>query len=165
LYENSITGKWLGMLKEISPHPTRAALVANPKGFTYDYLARSSKTIAPALGIEVTPMPIDRLVFGRRLHGKFGRVGAAQDTIDLPTSFAPRQPQRDKGRKQREQSWRGNGKEKLAEVRMCGLRHQKERRSMAYFAGLDVSVTLDRSPGAARITAPDDSTAPNFFQR
>jgi putative tryptophan/tyrosine transport system substrate-binding protein len=59
LYEDSITGKWLGMLKEISPRLTRAALVANPKGFTYDYFARSSKTIAPALGIEVTPMPIE----------------------------------------------------------------------------------------------------------
>src|SRR5262249_1034890 len=30
LYEDSITGKWLGMLKEISPTLTRAALVANP---------------------------------------------------------------------------------------------------------------------------------------
>jgi hypothetical protein len=26
------------------------------------------------------------------------------------------------------------------EVRICGLKHQKEKRSMAYFAGLDVSV-------------------------
>jgi len=25
-------------------------------------------------------------------------------------------------------------------VRICGLKHQKEKRSMAYFAGLDVSV-------------------------
>jgi putative tryptophan/tyrosine transport system substrate-binding protein len=59
LYEESIAGKWLGMLKEISPRLTRAALVANPKGFTYDYFTRSSKTIAPALGIEITPMPIE----------------------------------------------------------------------------------------------------------
>jgi putative ABC transport system substrate-binding protein len=59
LYEESIAGKWLGMLKEISPRLTRAALVANPKGFTYDYFARSSNTVALALGIEVTPMPIE----------------------------------------------------------------------------------------------------------
>ena len=26
------------------------------------------------------------------------------------------------------------------EVRICGLKHQKEKRSMSYFAGLDVSV-------------------------
>jgi putative tryptophan/tyrosine transport system substrate-binding protein len=59
LYEESITGKWLGMLKEISPRLIRAAQLGNPKGFTYDYFARSSKTIAPALGIEVAPTPID----------------------------------------------------------------------------------------------------------
>jgi putative tryptophan/tyrosine transport system substrate-binding protein len=59
LYEESITGKWLGMLKEISPRLTRAALVGNPKGFTYDHFARSSKTIAPALGIEIAPAPIE----------------------------------------------------------------------------------------------------------
>ena len=59
LYEESITGKWLGMLKEISPRLTRAALVGNPKGFTYAYFVRSSKAIAPALGIEVAPAPIE----------------------------------------------------------------------------------------------------------
>jgi len=59
LYEESIAGKWLRMLKEISPPLTRAALVGNPKGFTYDYFVRSSKTIAPALGIEVAPTPIE----------------------------------------------------------------------------------------------------------
>jgi putative ABC transport system substrate-binding protein len=59
LYEDSITGKWLGMLREISPSMTRAALVANPKGFTYDYFVRSSKTIAPAFGIEILPTPVE----------------------------------------------------------------------------------------------------------
>jgi len=59
LYEESIAGKWLGMLKEMSPPLTRAALVGNPKGFTYDYFVRSSKAIAPALGIEVAPTPIE----------------------------------------------------------------------------------------------------------
>lgn len=59
LYEESIAGKWLGMLKEISPRLTRAALIANPKGFTYDYFLRSAKTITPALGIEIAPTPIE----------------------------------------------------------------------------------------------------------
>jgi putative tryptophan/tyrosine transport system substrate-binding protein len=59
LYEESITGKWLGMLKEISPPLGRAALVGNPKGFTYDYFTRSSRTAAAALGIEITSMPIE----------------------------------------------------------------------------------------------------------
>jgi ABC-type uncharacterized transport system substrate-binding protein len=59
LYQESIAGKWLGMLKEILPSITRAALVANPKGFTYDYFVRSSKAIAPTLGIEVLPTPVE----------------------------------------------------------------------------------------------------------
>jgi len=59
LYEDGITGKWLGMLKEISPSLARAALLANPKGFTYDYFLRSSKAIAPALGIELVPAPVE----------------------------------------------------------------------------------------------------------
>jgi putative ABC transport system substrate-binding protein len=59
LYEETITGKWLGMLKEISPRLARVALVANPKGFTYDYFVRSSKTIAPRLAIEVEPAPVE----------------------------------------------------------------------------------------------------------
>jgi putative ABC transport system substrate-binding protein len=59
LYEETIVGKWLGMLKEIAPRLTRAALVGNPKGFPYDYFVRSSKTIAPALGIELAPTPIE----------------------------------------------------------------------------------------------------------
>jgi putative ABC transport system substrate-binding protein len=32
-YEDSIAGKWLGMLKEIAPQLVRAALLGNPKGF------------------------------------------------------------------------------------------------------------------------------------
>jgi len=35
LYEETITGKWLGMLKGISPRLAREALVGNPKGFSY----------------------------------------------------------------------------------------------------------------------------------
>jgi putative ABC transport system substrate-binding protein len=57
-YEDSILGKWLGMLKEIAPHLTRAALLGNPKGFPYGYFLRTAKVIAPSLGMEVVPAPI-----------------------------------------------------------------------------------------------------------
>ena len=43
-YEDSILGKWLGMLKEIAPHLTRAALLGNPKGFPYGYFLPTAKT-------------------------------------------------------------------------------------------------------------------------
>ena len=37
-YEASVTGKWLAMLKEITPSLVRAAFVANPKTATfYDF--------------------------------------------------------------------------------------------------------------------------------
>jgi putative tryptophan/tyrosine transport system substrate-binding protein len=59
LYEEGITGKWLGMLKEISPALVRVALVANPDSTPYDYFLRSAKTVAPLLGIEaVLPTPV-----------------------------------------------------------------------------------------------------------
>jgi putative tryptophan/tyrosine transport system substrate-binding protein len=64
-----------GDAKEISPRLTRAAIVANPKGFTYDYFVRSSKTIAPALRIELAPTPIenDAADIEQRI-GAFARV-------------------------------------------------------------------------------------------
>ena len=57
-YEDSILGKWLGMLKEIAPYLTRIALLGNPKGFPYGYFLRSAGSIAPSLGIEVIPAPV-----------------------------------------------------------------------------------------------------------
>ena len=56
LYEASITGNWLAMLKEIAPNLVRAAFVANPKTATYyDYYLRAGETLAPSLGIEPVP--------------------------------------------------------------------------------------------------------------
>jgi putative ABC transport system substrate-binding protein len=59
LYEDSIAGKWLGMLKEIAPRLTRAALVGTPKGFSYNYMLRTANVIAPSLGIEIVPTPVE----------------------------------------------------------------------------------------------------------
>jgi putative ABC transport system substrate-binding protein len=57
-YEASITGKWLAMLKEISPRLARAALLANPKTSPYDYFVHSTKMAAPSLAIEAVPSPV-----------------------------------------------------------------------------------------------------------
>lgn len=62
LYEEGITGKWLGMLKEIAPGLKHAALVANPKTTPFDYFLRNAEAAAPALAMEITPTPIDNTV-------------------------------------------------------------------------------------------------------
>jgi putative ABC transport system substrate-binding protein len=58
LYEEGITGKWLGMLKEMAPQLVRAALVADPKMVPFDYYVRSAKGTASSLGIEAVPSPV-----------------------------------------------------------------------------------------------------------
>jgi ABC-type uncharacterized transport system substrate-binding protein len=73
-YEASIAGKWLGMLKEIAPHLTRAALLGNPKGFPYDYFLRITKAIAPSLGVEIIPAPIANAEDIDRSIESFARV-------------------------------------------------------------------------------------------
>jgi putative ABC transport system substrate-binding protein len=55
LYEESITGKWLAMLKEIAPTVTRAAIVSNPKTVPYDYFLHGAETAAPALALQIVP--------------------------------------------------------------------------------------------------------------
>ena len=57
-YESGILGKWLSMLKEVAPHLTRVAFVANPKFKGYDYFWRFAQTAAPALAIELIPSQI-----------------------------------------------------------------------------------------------------------
>ena len=46
------------MLKEVAPHLTRVAFVANPKFKGYDYFWRFAQTAAPALAIELIPSQI-----------------------------------------------------------------------------------------------------------
>ena len=60
MYEESVSGKYLFMLKEIEPQVTHAAFVANPKTAPYyDVYLRGSKVAASSLGIEVTFTPIE----------------------------------------------------------------------------------------------------------
>jgi len=54
-YEEGIVGKWLGLLKEIAPRLTRAALVADPKSPVYDYFVRSANAASASPAIEVVP--------------------------------------------------------------------------------------------------------------
>jgi putative ABC transport system substrate-binding protein len=60
MYEASISGKWLEMLKEIEPQLARAAFVVNPKTAPYyDFYMRGAKSAGPSLGIEPVLTPIE----------------------------------------------------------------------------------------------------------
>jgi putative ABC transport system substrate-binding protein len=60
MYEASVSGKYVSMLKEIEPQLTHAAFVANPKTAPYyDVYLRGAKVAAPSLGIEVVFTPIE----------------------------------------------------------------------------------------------------------
>jgi putative ABC transport system substrate-binding protein len=60
MFEASVSGKWLSMLKEIEPQLARAGFVANPKTAPYyDFYLRAAKVVAPSLGIEPVFVPIE----------------------------------------------------------------------------------------------------------
>jgi putative ABC transport system substrate-binding protein len=56
--EPSISGKWLGMLKEVAPHVSRAAFIANPATMSYDQMLRAAQIVAPSLEIELVPIRV-----------------------------------------------------------------------------------------------------------
>jgi putative ABC transport system substrate-binding protein len=54
LYEPSVSGKWLSMLKEIAPQLARAAFVVNPTTATfYNYYLRAAEPLSRSLGIDL----------------------------------------------------------------------------------------------------------------
>ena len=72
LYEASITGNWLAMLKEIAPNLARAAFVANPKTATfYDYYLQAAEAAAPSVGIEPVPTLVENATDIERAIGSF----------------------------------------------------------------------------------------------
>jgi putative tryptophan/tyrosine transport system substrate-binding protein len=74
LYEASITGKWLAMLKEIAPNLTRAALIGYPKVSPYDYYLQAAKALVPQLGIELVPSPVETPADTARVVESFAQV-------------------------------------------------------------------------------------------
>jgi putative ABC transport system substrate-binding protein len=59
LYEESIVGKWLAMLKEIAPQIKRVAFIANPNATVYYYFLRTAQQVARSFAIELVPSPVD----------------------------------------------------------------------------------------------------------
>jgi putative tryptophan/tyrosine transport system substrate-binding protein len=75
LYEASVTGKWLAMLKEIAPRLERAAFVTNPKTAPYyNYYLRAAESLAPSLGIKLVPSLVENVADIERTIEAFART-------------------------------------------------------------------------------------------
>ena len=60
MFEASVSGKWLEMLKEIAPQLVRVAFLVNLKTAPYyDFYLRGAKAVAPSLAIEPVLTPIE----------------------------------------------------------------------------------------------------------
>ena len=74
LYDGSVTGKWLEMLKEIDPRVTRAAFIINPKTSSFPLLANETETMARSLAIELTLSTIENAGDIERAIGSFANL-------------------------------------------------------------------------------------------
>jgi len=75
MFEASVTGKWLEMLKEIAPRLERVALVINPKSAPfYNYYLRAAESLSPSLGIKVVPSLVENAADIERTIGAFART-------------------------------------------------------------------------------------------
>ena len=81
-YEAGVVGKWLGMLKEISPRLERVAIMANPKTSPYDYFLRAAESAAPSLGIKMVSSPVATAADIERAINSF--AGAPNGGLLLP---------------------------------------------------------------------------------
>ena len=75
LYEPTVTGKWLSMLKEIAPQLTRAAFVINPNTAPfYNYYLRAAEPLSRSLGIDLVPTLVANVAEIERAIEAFARV-------------------------------------------------------------------------------------------
>jgi putative ABC transport system substrate-binding protein len=75
LFEASVTGKWLAMLKEIAPRLERVALVINPNSAPfYNYYLRAAESLSPSLGIKVVPSLVENIAEIKRTIEGFART-------------------------------------------------------------------------------------------
>jgi putative tryptophan/tyrosine transport system substrate-binding protein len=99
-YEFAIGAKWLELLKELAPRVTRAAVIRDPTIPTGIGQFGAIQSVAPSVGVEVSPVNVrdagemERAIaaFGRSSNGGLIVTGSAwaQHHRDLIVSLAPR---------------------------------------------------------------------------
>jgi putative ABC transport system substrate-binding protein len=74
IYEYNMSGKWLGLLKEIAPRVTRAAVLRDPAVASGIGQFGAIQALAPSLGVELHPVdPRDAGEIERAITGLAGR--------------------------------------------------------------------------------------------
>jgi putative ABC transport system substrate-binding protein len=58
IFEHTMAGKWLEILKEAAPHITRVAVMQNPEHPAWPTYLNAIATVAPSVGVQVTPTPV-----------------------------------------------------------------------------------------------------------
>jgi putative ABC transport system substrate-binding protein len=58
LFEWGLSGKWLGLLKQIAPQVTRVAVIRDPLNPTGTGQFGAIQSVAPSLGVELTPIGV-----------------------------------------------------------------------------------------------------------
>ena len=99
-FEYSMSGKWLELLKEIAPGVTRAAVIRDPAYPPGSASSRVIQSVAPSVGVEVSPVnvrdagEIERAVtaFARSPNGGLIVTGSALAAVhrDLIITLAAR---------------------------------------------------------------------------
>ena len=90
---NSLSGKWLELLKEAAPHITRVALVFNPQTVNVSYF-RSIEAAAPLLGVQAIKTPVrDPLELVRAIDAFAAEPNGGLLVVPvLPTDSYPNAP-------------------------------------------------------------------------
>jgi putative ABC transport system substrate-binding protein len=99
-FEYGFSGKWLELLKQIAPQVTRAAVIRDPAMTAGTAEFSAIQALAPALGVEVTPIGVDDIgvieraveAFARSANGGLIMTGGAFSAVarDLIITLATR---------------------------------------------------------------------------
>lgn len=86
-FEPSMTGKWIDLLKSVSPHLTRLAIPFNPASAPYaDIYLKAFRSIAPSFGVEVAaPAIADLAALDSFCSAQAGNTGTA--VIPMPSGI------------------------------------------------------------------------------
>jgi putative ABC transport system substrate-binding protein len=87
IFEHSMAGKWLEMLKETVPTMKRVAVMQNPDHPAWHSYLRAIAEVAPRLGVDVTPAPATGASEIERVLGDFARLPNG-GLVLLPSALA-----------------------------------------------------------------------------